>query len=139
MGVPSRWTILAYDRWPSLSNDAGLLLDEVTHADLTGDLRRLDACLTTVFTHYKQVMARTLHQTINGETIGKLYADRAVPGGRLDRYYRANAPWPIVVAGRWLRPAELAKLRLVVNGNAHTVDFAELMIWLRVRDRKSVV
>lgn len=126
-----RWTILAYDRWPHLDVDSGLLLDEITHADLTGDTRRLDACLTAVFAHYQQVIARTLHRTTNGETTGKLYAARAAPNGRLDRYYQADTPWPILLNGRWLRPTDLAALRLVVNGQERGFDFTDLMIRLR--------
>lgn len=127
-----RWTILVYDRWPHLGPDCGLLLDEVTHADLTGDLRRLDACLTAVFGVYQQVITRTLRRTTNGETVSKLYGDRAAPGGRLDRYYQPNTPWPIALDNRRLRPTDLAALHVVVNGREHTVDFADLMIQLRV-------
>jgi hypothetical protein len=126
------WTVLTYDRWPHLGVDSGLLLDEITHADLTGDTRRLDACLTAVFTHYQQVISRTLQRTTNDEVVGKLYGDRAAPDGRLDRYYQANAPWPITIDGRRLRPTDLAALCLLVNGREHTLDFANLMIRLRV-------
>jgi len=128
----ARWTVLAYDRWPHLGHDHGLLLDEITHADLTGDTRRLDTCLTAVFRHYQHVIGSTLRPATNGETISKLYGDRAAPDGRLDRYYWLNAPWPIVTGTRKIRPQDLANLRLVVNGREHKVDFADLMIWLRV-------
>lgn len=127
-----RWTVLVYDRWPHLGHDSGLLLDEITHADLNGDIRRLDACLTAVFGHYKHVIGGTLRRATNGQTISKLYGDRAAPDGRLDRYYRSNAPWPITTATRRIRPQDLADLRLVVNGREHAVDFADLMIRLRV-------
>ncbi|EHK86491.1 hypothetical protein SZMC14600_14675 [Saccharomonospora azurea SZMC 14600] len=128
----ARWTVLVYDRWPHLGHDSGLLLDEITHADLARDTRRLDTCLAAVFSHYQQVIARTLRHTINGETISKLYGDRAAADGRLDRYYQPNAPWQIT-SGTWrVRPSELAELRLVVNGREHTVNFADLMIRLRV-------
>jgi hypothetical protein len=129
----TRWTVLAYDRWPHLGPDGGLLLDEITHADLSGDLRRLDACLTDVFSHYQRVIASTLRRTTNGETISKLYGDRAAVDGRLDRYYRADAPWPITTGTRRIRPSDLAGLRLVVNGCERTLDFADVMIRLRVR------
>ncbi|MGH4014749.1 MAG: hypothetical protein ACRDSL_12650 [Pseudonocardiaceae bacterium] len=128
----ARWTVLVYDRWPHLGRDSGLLLDEIAHADLTGDTRRLDACLTAVFSRYQHVISRTLWRMTNGETISKLYGDRAAPDGRLDRYYRPNAPWPITSGTRRIRPEDLADLRLVVNGREHAVDFADLMIWLRV-------
>lgn len=128
----ARWGLLVYDRWPHLGHDSGLLLDEITHADLTGDTRRLDACLTAVFSHYQHAISRTLRHTTNGETISKLYGDRAAPDGRLDRYYRTNAPWPITTGTRKIRPQDLVDLRLVINGRNHAVDFAELMLRLRV-------
>jgi hypothetical protein len=128
----ARWTVLAYDRWPHLGHDHGLLLDEITHADLTRDTRRLDVCLTAVFGQYQDVIDGTLRHTVNGETISKLYGDRAAPDGRLDRYYGEGAPWPIATGTRKIRPQDLADLRLVVNGREHVIDFADLMIRLRV-------
>lgn len=128
----ARWTVLVYDRWSHLGSDGGLLLDEITHADLTRDTRRLDACLTDVFSHYQRVIGRTLQRTTNSETISKLYGDRAADDGRLDRYYRADAPWPVLTGRRRIRPSDLAGLRLVVNGHERTVDFADLMTRLRV-------
>lgn len=128
----ARWTVLVYDRWPHLGHDHGLLLDEITHADLTGDLVRLDTCLTAVFRHYQHIIGNTLRLKTNGETISKLYGDRAAPDGRLDQYYRPNAPWPITNGTRRVRPQDLADVRLVVNGREHAVDFAELMTRLRV-------
>jgi hypothetical protein len=127
------WTVLVYDRWPHLGLDRGLLLDEITYAELTGDLRRLDACLSDLFSHYRHVIGHTLRRTTNGETISKLYGDRAADDGRLDRYYRADAPWPLVPGTRRIRPSTLADLRLTVNGREHTVDFTDLMIRLRVQ------
>lgn len=127
-----RWTILTYDRWPHLAPDTGLLLDEITYADLSSDIRRLDACLTAVFTHYQQTISRTLRRTTNTDTISKLYGDRAAPDGRLDRYYLPNAPWSITFNGRRLRPSDLAAIRLVINGREQTLDFAELMTRIRV-------
>ncbi|MGH3466582.1 MAG: hypothetical protein ACRDQF_02470 [Thermocrispum sp.] len=126
----ARWTVLAYDRWPHLGPDIGLLLDEITHADLARDTRRLDTCLTAVFAHYQQVIARTLRHTTFTETISKLYGDRAAANGRLDRYYLTNAPWPI--GSRRVRPSDLAALRLIVNGREHALDLAVLMTRLRV-------
>lgn len=128
----ARWTVLAYDRWPHLGHDHGLLLDEITHADRTGDTRRLDACLTAVFSHYRHTIGATLRHTTNGETISKLYGDRAAPDGRLDQYYRAGTPWPITTGTRTIRPQDVVNHRLVVNGQEHVLDFANLMIRLRV-------
>jgi hypothetical protein len=133
------WTVLTYDRWPHLSLDTGLLLDEISYADLTGDIARLDACLTAVFSQYRQAISRTLRRATLAETIGKLYADRAAPGGRLDRYYQADAPW-LLTQDSSLRPSALATLTLIVNGREHALDFAELADWLRYRlGRRSLV
>jgi hypothetical protein len=129
----TRWTVLVYDRWPHLGPDSGLLLDEIAHSDLSRDFRRLDACLTDVFSHYQHVISQTLRRTTNGETISKLYGDRAAGDGRLDRYYRADAPWPIAAGTRWIRPSDLPDLRLIVNGRERTVDFVDLATRLRVQ------
>jgi hypothetical protein len=127
----ARWTVLIYDRWPHLGSDSGLLLDEITSANLSQDTHRLDACLTEVLGHYQDVIGRTLRKTVNGETISKLYGDRTAPDGRLDRYYRSNAPWPIVTGNRQIRPQDLANLQLVVNGREHVIDFRDLIVGLR--------
>lgn len=126
------WTVLAYDRWPYLGTDAGLLLDEISRADLTGDTTRLDECLTAVLGRYRDVTSRTLRRVPLAETVGKLYRDRAAPGGRLDRYYQADRPWPLP-HGTGIRPSELAAPTLAINGREHRVDFASMMTWLRSR------
>lgn len=127
------WSVLVYDRWPHLGPDHGLLLDEIAHADHTGDTGRLDACLAAVFAHYRQVITHSLRYTTNSETIGKLYSERAAPNGRLDRYYKANAPWPILSGdGRKLRPLDLTATQLTVNSREHALDFAHMLTWLRM-------
>lgn len=126
------WTVLTYDRWPHLSHDAGLLLDEISHADLHGDTTYLNTCLTAVFAHYRQVIERTLRHATLTQTIGKLYGDRAAPGGRLDRYYQADTPWPVTRASS-IRPSCLAAPVIVINGHERALDFAELVAWLRSR------
>jgi hypothetical protein len=124
------WTILAYDRWPHLGTDAGLLLDEISRTDFTGDTSRLDDCLTAVLGSYRDVTSRTLLRLPLAETVGKLHRDRAVPGGRLDRYYQADKLW-LLPHGASIRPSDLAALTLAVNGREHRVDFANVMTWLR--------
>lgn len=128
----ARWTVLVYDRWPYLGHDSGLLLDEIALADLAGDTRRLDACLTAVFGYYEHVISRTLRFTTNGATINKLYGDRAAPDGRLERYYRSNAPWLNANGTRAVRPQDLVDMRLVVNGRECAIDFVDLMLQLRL-------
>src|SRR5262249_2658014 len=130
-----RWTVLFYDPWPYLGHNSGLLLDEITHADLRGDTSRLDHCLAAVCGHCQRVIACTLRRAANGETIGKLYGDRAAAGGRLDQYYQRNTPWPITT-GTHVRPSDLASLRLVINGQEHKVIFADVMSKLRVHFAK---
>jgi hypothetical protein len=126
------WTVLAYDRWPYLGTDAGLLLDEISRACLTGDTTRLDECLTAVLGRYRDVISRTLRRAPLAATVGKLYRDRAAPGGRLDRYYHSDRPWPLP-HGTSIRPSDLAALTLAVNGREHCVDFPTMMTWLRSR------
>jgi hypothetical protein len=127
----ARWTLLVYDRWLHLGQDAGLLLDEISYADLTSDLVRLDRCLTDVLGHYAGTIAKTLRRTTNADTVSKLYGERAAPGGRLDSYYGADRPWLASEGSRRVRPSELAGLRLVVNGRRHDLDFANVVTWLR--------
>jgi hypothetical protein len=129
----SRWTILIYDRWPHLGPNSGLLLDEITHADLTGDMCCLDTCLTEVLTHYQRVITRTVRSTTFAKTITKLYGDRTAAHGRLDRYYRTDAPWLVTDDGSELRPSDLAATALVVNQREHTLDFADLLRSLRAQ------
>jgi hypothetical protein len=134
-----RWTVLVYDRWSHPGPDSGLLLDEITRADLAHDTRRLDACLDAVFGHYRRVIIATLRRTTNDQTVGKLYGDRVETNGRLDQYYRLDSSWPITIDAR-IRPSRLAGCPLVVNGDEHAVDFAEVMGMLRLHfDRQSPV
>jgi hypothetical protein len=126
-----RWTVQAYDRWPHLGPDSGLLLDEITQADLTQDTGRLDTCLDDVFGHYRRVLSGTIRRVTAGETVGKLYGQRAAAGGRLDQYYQADAPWPLPIGAAAVRPSDFASLRLVVNGKERSLDFAGLVAGLR--------
>jgi hypothetical protein len=126
------WTVLAYQRWPHLDVDRGLLLDEITRADLSGDHRRLDDCLTAILGRYRAVLTSSAALVCNEATVGKLYADRARPGGRLDDYYRPDLPW-LTSGDHVVRPSTLANLTLIINEHEHRVHFAELLSWLRSR------
>lgn len=125
------WTILVYQRWPHLSSDRGLLVDEITAADATGDLAVLDACLTDLLGHYRTMLAATLQRVPADTTIGKLYGDRAATGGRLDQYYGADAPWLILPDDRVLRPSTLTDTELIINSRHHQLDLAALIDRLR--------
>lgn len=127
-----RWTVLAYQRWLHVGHDSGLLLDEITRADLTGETTRLDSCLDDILGHYRTVIARTLRSITHEHSITKLYGDRAAEGGRLDGYYGTNAPWLTFPDGCQLRPSDLATTCLVVNDREHRIDFAALLGWLRM-------
>jgi hypothetical protein len=125
------WTLLVYQRWPHLSPNHGLLVDELTAADTTGDLAQLDACLTDLLGHYRTVLAATLHRVPADATIGKLYRDRADAGERLDQYYSADAPWLVLPDDRVLRPSTLADNGLIINGRQHQLDPTDLIGRLR--------
>jgi hypothetical protein len=126
------WTVLVYHRWPHLSCDHGLLVDEITTADTTGDLTQLDQCLTDLIGHYRAVLATTLRRVPAERTIGKLYADRTAAGGRLDQYYAADTPW-LALPDRALRPSTLADTDLIINGRPHRLDPATLIDRLRAQ------
>lgn len=126
-----RWTVLAYERWPYLGHDTGLLLDEITRADITRDVTRLDGCLNGILGRYRTVIADTARLTTFADT--KLYGERMAGGGRIDRYYGTDTPWLTLPDGWQLRPSTLADTRLIVNGRDHQIDFAQLLVELRVQ------
>ncbi len=127
-----RWTVLTYERWPCLGHDTGLLLDEITRAELTRDATRLDACLDDILGRYRTVVADTIQLAAFGDTISKLYGDRLAGGGRLDHYYGTDTPWLTLPDGWQLRPSELAGTHLMVNGREHQIDLAHVLVELRV-------
>ena len=75
------WTALVYERHGDGRRDDGLLLAAIDHADLTGDLRLLDACLDAVIGHYRKVIDTTLANEPLASTVSKLYGERARTGG----------------------------------------------------------
>lgn len=127
----ARWTFLAYRLWPHAGTDAGLLLDEITRADVTGDLGRLDACFTDVLDHYTAVIHRTLRGAAPADTVTKLYGDREAPGGRLDDYYGSRAPWAALASQKGRANDQF--LDLEVNGRSRRLDFAGLRTSLHKR------
>lgn len=128
-----RWTLLTYRRVGTGVPDEGLLLDEITHADLTGHTGRLDACLDSILAHYRSAVTGTVRRSPLSATIQKLYGERTRPGGRLDDYYGTNRPMLATDGGNPLRPSDLRRTALMVNGHHHRIDYAALVAWLRER------
>lgn len=126
-----RWAVLVYERHGDGRPDSGLLLDVISHADLTGDQQPLDACLNAVLARYRQVIGHTLAERPLAATVSKLYGDRARANGRLDLYYRAGASLLFLPDGTALRPSDLPNTTLVTNGRRHTIDFFKTLRRLR--------
>lgn len=127
------WTVLVYDRWPHLGTDHGMLLDEITLADHTAPIagrQRLDTCLNAVLGHYRSVLESSLRSAPRSATVAKLYGQRAAPGGRLDDYYSANAPW-FPTPQISIRPSDLARQDLAINGRSQRIDFNDVIQGLR--------
>lgn len=126
------WTVLTYARWPHIGHDTGLLVDEITRAERTGDTARLDACLDDIFGHYGTVIADTLRLTTFADTASAIYRDPEAGDVWLNRGHAAVTPWLALPDGRQLRPSKGATTRLVVNGREHRMDLAHLLVELRV-------
>jgi hypothetical protein len=112
---------LIYERW---GNPAGPktflgLLNQ-------GDGPALREYLSVLTSTYRTVMLRTSGQVAPSALVGKLYHDRAAPGGRLDDYY---ACLDFKVAG--VPIDELADYALIVNGRARRLDWRATLAWLR--------
>jgi hypothetical protein len=127
------WTILAYDRWPHLGTDSGLLLDVITEAEQAGDYTDLDALLDDVLGHYFAVIKSTIRPTSPDQTVGKLYGQRAARRGRLDAYYGDDRPLPVpdLDGESGVRPSRLADLDLDVNGTVRRLDLRSIVHDLR--------
>lgn len=127
-----RWTVLAYDRWPHLGTNHGLILDEITRAETTGEGKQLDTCLDDILNQYEHVIARTLRRTVHAETVSKLYGDRVAAGGRIDSYYGSDDALLSTSDGN-LRPSDLARMPLIINGAEYRVDLDAVTNWMRDR------
>src|SRR5215469_9179742 len=124
-------TVIAYDRVGTDGPDDGLLLDEINAADETGDWTGLDRILDAVIGRYAAVLGRTFRLMPQADTVSKLYGDRAAIGGRLDAYYGSGRPILCLPDGEMLRPQDLRRITLIVNGRERRVDFDEVLPWLR--------
>lgn len=120
--------LLGYERLPG-GRDRGLLLDLLNRDGETGT-RLLDEYLDELTRSYRTVMRATCEQVPPGEVIGKLYRDRALPGGRLDDYY-ANVDFPLTDAPSGPRIRDLARHGITVNGVHHPLDWSKTLSWLR--------
>lgn len=125
-----RGTLLLFERLPHLDVDQGLLLDVLAHADATGDTTSLALAATAITDHLRHMLVTTAALDCACAVVGKLYRDRAVPGGRLDTYHH-NQMWLTRPDVRPLRTADLAGTTLVVNGRPTTLDFTAITAWLR--------
>lgn len=125
-----RRSVLVYDRWPHLGQDHGLLLDTITRAERRGDTAELDAAADAIIDRYRAVIVDTLRRVPERDTVGKLYRDRAAPGGRLDTYYARDRPWRLG-PGIAIRPSTLARTTLHVNDRPTVVDLARVTTALR--------
>ena len=125
-----RRSVLVYDRWPHLGHDHGLLLDAVTHAERHGEMAELDAASDAIIDRYRAVIDDTLTRVPERDTVGKLYRDRAAPGGRLDTYYAWDQPWRLG-PGIAVRPSALARMTLHVNDRPTVVDVGAVVTELR--------
>lgn len=148
-----RWSLHAYERVPGLDVDCGLLLDLLATADHpapsttgegaglkghtgSGPAAILAAAAGDILDRYRTAIGATLYRASAARVVGKLFADRAAPGGRLDQYYRAGRPL-LTLAGQ---PQLVDQpLTLVVNDRPHRIDLAavldEVRAWFR-RDRQ---
>ncbi|MDM4722801.1 hypothetical protein QTQ03_25550 [Micromonospora sp. WMMA1363] len=125
-----RWTVTVYDRHQPDQPDTGLLLDAIT-ADGIGARTHLDRGLDAIIGHYRHVISATMRQVPASQTIGKLYRDRAQPGGRLHRYYAHNPTLLTMPDGSGIRCGDLREATLVINGQPRRLDFDALVTDLR--------
>jgi hypothetical protein len=125
--LPGR-TVLVYERLP-VGSDRGLLLDLLNTPD-DGDHTALDAYLLQLTSTYLRVFTETARLSPPEAVVGKLYRDRAKPGGRLDHYYADQDP-VLTDTKDGPRFSDLVRTGLYVNGRHHRFDWAATIAWLR--------
>ncbi|WP_160049941.1 hypothetical protein [Nocardiopsis sp. FR4] len=125
--LPSR-TVLVYQRLEA-GTDRGLLLDLLNTPD-DGDHSALDTYLRQLTSTYLRVFSETAQMSPPEAVIGKLYRDRAKPGGRLDHYY-ADQESVLTDAEDGPRLSDLARTGVYVNGRHYKLDWAATIAWLR--------
>ncbi|WP_304453910.1 hypothetical protein [Nocardiopsis sp. YSL2] len=120
--------VLVYERL-LVGPDRGLLLDLLNIPD-GGDHSALDAYMRELTTVYLRVFTETAELSPPSAVVGKLYHDRAAPGGRLDRYY-AGRDLPLTDAEDGPRLSDLARTGLYINGRHYRLDWDATISWLR--------
>lgn len=118
--LPTR-SLMVYERWGTGSKPQ-VLLDLLSQGDDTG----LHDYMAELTQSYKSAILSTADQAPGQQLVGKLYRDRAAPGGRLDHYYHDQT---FEVGG--VRVEELRDYTLIVNGRPRTLDWVQTLNWLQ--------
>jgi hypothetical protein len=114
-------TFLVYERWGSPTKPK-IFLDLINQ----GDIRVITDYLSVLTATYRAAMLSSARPVARSALVGKLYQDRAAPGGRLDDYYAGRT---FTVGG--IPVGELAEYTLVVNGRTRRLDWHATLAWLR--------
>jgi hypothetical protein len=118
--------LLAYERLPAGTN-RGLLLDLLNAGETTAELR---AYLHQLVATYRDVIVTTARLADPALVVGKLYGDRAAPGGRLDTYY-AGADFPVADSLIDVPVSRLGTYTLHINGLPHRLNWPAVLERLR--------
>ncbi|GAA0981697.1 hypothetical protein GCM10009551_025330 [Nocardiopsis tropica] len=121
-------TVLVYERLP-VDTDRGLLLDLLNTPD-TADHAPLDGYMRELTSTYLRVFTETAELCPPSAVAGKLYRDRAIPGGRLDHYY-ADHDLPLTGTVDGPEFSDLAQTGMYVNGSHYQLDWSGALRWLR--------
>lgn len=116
---------LLYERWGQDSG-ARTLLDLLND----GGERAVADYIAQLTAAYRKAMLRSAALVSPTTLVGKLYQDRAAPGGRLESYY-ANRTFE--VGG--VSVEELAHYELIVNGRKRELDWHAILSWLAAWSR----
>lgn len=118
--------LLVYERLPA-GTDCGLLLDLLNTTAVTNELYAYMAQLTAA---YRNVIFDTAQLAEPGLVVGKLYRDRAAPGGRLDAYY-SGADFPAADGLIDVPLSRLSTYTLNINGLPYRLDWPAVLERLR--------
>lgn len=116
---------LIYERWGAESGPR-LFLDLLNEGD-GGAIAEYMAELTAA---YRQAIRDTASLASPSLLVGKLYQDRAAPGGRLDSYYAGRS---FEVGG--IPVDELASFELIINGRPRRLDWHAVLSGLAAWSR----